>query len=810
MQHQQDKDRIAELEEQLTLKHTLATSLENIVELSAVGILILDSKKQVVFVNNNACMMLGLKKHELQGKLFGMPIVSGKFIEISFQREDDSFGKAEMQVTKSTYLGQSVHIISLHDITDRKKLERHEVQLQVFDTQRCSISEFLEITIEKAVQLTGSEIGFLTLLDETFSLESANHICSKNVFEQCAIDDQISMFHNTHIQGPWEEAVRNREPIVINDFTIPSSMKEGYPAEHIPLNRFMTIPVLEKDRVVALIGVANKKEPYGEIDVQNIKLLIKNALGILRRKVAEEEKSKLIHNLGERVKELRCLYAITDLLANEKFSLEEVFQEVVNRIPPSWQYPDITCAQIQINSKTYNTGNFRRSNWGQAQNIIVNSKEAGTLEVYYLDERPDEFEGPFLREERDLLADIADRLSKKIEQKGAQESKANLEVRLQQVQKMESIGTLAGGIAHDFNNILSIILGYADMAKIDAPPDSTISQDLDAILQAGHRAKNLVQQILAFSHQAQSERIPIKIQPLIKEAVKMLRSSIPTTITITEDIDPKCGNILADPTHVHQILMNLGTNAYHAMELTGGELSVVLGTTFVGIDDKKTLSHVIPGKYVELTVSDTGSGINPDVINKIFDPYFTTKEIGKGTGMGLAIIHGIIKDYGGTITVEAQLGKGATFHVYFPLTEPKASLKIEKSEDIPIGKERILFIEDEELLAEMSKNMLERLGYRVVKKCNSFEALKTFQDAPDEFDLIITDQTMPGITGFELSQQMLKIRPDISIILCTGYSSIVDENSAKVLGIKEFAFKPLIREVIATLIRKVLDASREQ
>lgn len=407
----------------------------------------------------------------------------------------------------------------------------------------------------------------------------------------------------------------------------------------------------------------------------------------------------------------------------------------------------------------------------------------------------------------DLMNIIAAATSAEIERMKAEREKGRLEDRLQQAQKMEAIGTLAGGIAHDFNNILGTILGYADMAKEDAPPGTRFERDLEKVLIGANRAKDLVKQILAFSRQAQVERIPIKIQPLIKEGLKMLRSSIPATISITEDIDPKSGTILADPTQIHQVLMNLCTNAYHAMEETGGALSVTLQTTFVGSDEKEMLLHVNPGEYVELIVSDTGSGIRPDIIRKIFDPYFTTKETGKGTGMGLAIIHGIMSDYGGTIRVESRLGKGTTFHTYFPVVEKEALPEIKESEDIPQGKERILFIDDEELLVEMGKDMLERLGYHVTVRRTSLEALETFQNTPSEFDLVITDQTMPNMTGADLARRMMQIRPDIPIILCTGYSNLIDEDSAKALGIKEFALKPLSKEELAKLIRKVLNGA---
>ncbi len=392
-------------------------------------------------------------------------------------------------------------------------------------------------------------------------------------------------------------------------------------------------------------------------------------------------------------------------------------------------------------------------------------------------------------------------------QKRAQDEKMNLESRLVQAQKMEAIGILAGGIAHDFNNILAVIFGCAGMVKENAPPGSKIENYIEKVLIAANRAKVLVKQILAFSRQTKVERFSLKLQPLINEGLKMLRSSIPSTISIAQDIDPACGTVLADPTQFSQVLINLCTNAYHAMETTGGALSVALKTIVIKPNDQKMLLHLTPGEYVEFTVSDTGIGIEPDVIGKIFDRYFTTKEMGKGTGMGLAIVHGIMKENGGGITVESQLGKGTTFYVYFPVVKDEVLPEITEQEEIPRGKERVLFVDDEVILADMGREMLERLGYHVTVRYSSFEALETFEDTPDKFDLVITDQTMPEMTGADLARRMLQIRPDVPIILCTGYSNLIDEDSAKSIGIKEFALKPLTKVVIAKLIRKTLNGA---
>ncbi|MGL1930246.1 MAG: PAS domain S-box protein [Desulfotalea sp.] len=393
------------------------------------------------------------------------------------------------------------------------------------------------------------------------------------------------------------------------------------------------------------------------------------------------------------------------------------------------------------------------------------------------------------------------------ERKKTEREKENLENRLNQAQKMEAIGTLAGGIAHDFNNILAAMLGYAEMARDDSPSESTVAKDLDKVLEGGNRAKDLVQQILAFSRQDEIERIPLQPASVVKEAIKMLRPSLPTTIGINQDITSITGQILADATQIHQILMNLCTNAFHAMEETGGKLDISLKEVTLSTDDLVHEPKIEPGTFVQLSICDSGPGITSDIKSKIFDPYFTTKKTGKGTGMGLAIVHGIVKSYGGFISLYSELGEGTAFHVFIPVIVSELLPGIEGVEPIPVGLERILFIDDEEILTEMGKSMLERLGYQVTVRNSSIEGLETFKNQPDMFDLVITDQTMPGMTGADIARRMIQMRPDIPIILCTGYSTVISEEKAKSMGIKEFVLKPLSKKTIAVLIRKVLDNS---
>jgi len=380
-----------------------------------------------------------------------------------------------------------------------------------------------------------------------------------------------------------------------------------------------------------------------------------------------------------------------------------------------------------------------------------------------------------------------------------------LEEHLKQSQKMEAIGTLAGGIAHDFNNILAAIVGYTEMARDGIPEESLASKDLDKVLEASTRATDLVKQILSFSRQDETEYIPLQPADIVNKAITMLRSTLPTTIEIIQNIDTETGFIFADQTQIHQIMMNLCTNAFHAMEETGGRLDISLKEIDLCREDIAHEPQVDTSSFIQLSVSDSGPGMTQEVKDKIFDPYFTTKGVGKGTGMGLSIVHGIIKSYGGFITLSSEPGKGTAFHIFLPVVSEELMTEKEAIKQIPIGTEKILFVDDEDILADMGKDMLERLGYHVTVRKNSIDALETFQNQPDLFDLVITDQTMPGMTGVDLARRMLQIRPDIPIILCTGYSSIISEEKAKSIGIREFALKPLTKKDIAVLIRKALD-----
>jgi PAS domain S-box-containing protein len=385
--------------------------------------------------------------------------------------------------------------------------------------------------------------------------------------------------------------------------------------------------------------------------------------------------------------------------------------------------------------------------------------------------------------------------------------RTRLEVQFRQAQKMEAIGTLAGGIAHDFNNILSAVLGYTEMALEEPKINDRLRRCLEQVFKAGERARDLVKQILSFSRQIDERPRPLRISPIIKEVLKLLRASLPTTIKMRQDIQTEPDAVLADPTQIHQILMNLCTNAAHAMRGIKGELKVSLVPVNVEPPDELVIHHDLSsGRYLRLTVSDTGAGIDNEIIGRIFDPFFTTKELGEGTGLGLSVVYGIVKNYGGTITVQSEVGKGTEFNVYLPLlteVEDKHEAKIESP--IPGGKERILFVDDEAGLVELTTSKLRGLGYDVVGRTSSLEALELFRARPDSFDLVITDMTMPNMTGSELAQQLMRLRSDIPVILCTGFSEVITPEKARAIGVREFIMKPIVQRQIAEAIRRVLD-----
>ncbi len=392
-------------------------------------------------------------------------------------------------------------------------------------------------------------------------------------------------------------------------------------------------------------------------------------------------------------------------------------------------------------------------------------------------------------------------------QKAAMVEKEALEKQLRHVQRIEAIGTLAAGIAHDFNNILSVILGSTELAIMEASERQQDTRHMFQVKEAGHRAADLVQQILTISRQGELEKRPLRISLIVKDVIKMLRATLPTTIDMVHEIEKNAGMTLADPAQIHQIVMNLATNAAHAMRDTGGTLKLKLKN--VDLDDTASFmdSTLNPGAYLRLTVSDTGHGMDPEIMERIFDPYFSTKNPEEGTGLGLAVVMGIVRNYKGAITVQSEPGYGARFDLFFPRVDDDGRPEQPQSSSValPRGTERILIVDDEKVIGVIERKMLETLGYQVHVESDSLEALRRFKENPNQCDLVISDVTMPKLPGDALARELFKIRPDLPVILCSGFTTRITENEAKSMGIREYLSKPIQLEDFANAVRSALD-----
>ena len=784
----------------------------------------------------------------------------------------------------------------------------------------------LEEIVEAAMAITGADMGNIELLDP-----QSGHlkIMAHRNYEPSWLD---FWSESNEAQGASGVALERGERVIVEDVT-QSPIFVGTPALDVHLAQgvraVQATPLVGRAGKIMGVLSTHFRAPRrpDEETLRLLDLLARQTTDIIEHVRGEESLRQRTEELTKRIQELNCLYQMSRLVRETQVPLKDILQELVEVIPSGWKYPDAACARIIIRDEVFTSRNFKESRWRQKAVVRGMSQPVGSIEVGYLEARPEADEGPFLDEERNLLGVIARQVGMAIEEREAVEAlreseeqfritfeqaaesivilnpkdggvayanpatermtgysreelaqlsllqliheesnpnlfkeirsslleqgvwsgrlighrkdgalsqveatasplrneqgevihyvvvgrditqEAVLEEQLRQSQKMEAIGTLAGGIAHDFNNLLWAINGYAELIQDELDPASHAYDNLGALLKACGRAKDLVEQILIFGRRGDQEKRILTLAPLIKETLRIIRAAVPTTIRLEQELEAVEQHIWANPTQVQQVVMNLCINAVQAMQPGGGTLAVRLKAAQVDENTVQTQHNLRPGPYLWLSIHDTGQGMDPRTLERVFDPFFTTKQPGEGTGMGLATVSGIVKSHQGAIWAESVPGQGSTFHVYLPEAIGEVFQEGEIEEDLPSGTERILLVDDEVVLVDMVGQMLRRLGYRLTGSSDSREALETVRRRPEAFDLVITDLDMPDLDGLELARQIKALRPNLPIILCTGYPQSVPE---ELRGMAEaFIAKPISRLNLALLIREVLAASSE-
>jgi PAS domain S-box-containing protein len=704
-------------------------------------------------------------------------------------------------------VGAPVGRVVLSDITERKRAEtalqaslsltlhRESETRELLAAARAAIdchtfTEAVRRIFDACRKATGAVSGYVALLSESGAENDVVFLEAGGL--PFNVDPSLPM----PIRGLLAEAYHSSKVVCENDF-MTSEWVHFMPSGHVEMRNVMFSPLVIDGKAAGVMGLANKPEDFTEDDVR-IAMAFGDLAAIALRRAQTEEALRQSEERHRKIVEASTdafLLRSGDVVIYANPAALKLFrakhpEDLIGKRYLDLVHPDDRPLSAERVKKSIN------ENW------IAPPRE---LRVLALDGQVVHVEsagGPVKHRGEVQLFGVFRDIT---ERKRAAQEKEKLEGQLRQAQKMEAIGTLAGGIAHDFNNILSVIVGTTELLNFRNVVDDPARTGLIQVLSACERARKLVSQILAFSRRGKQEKILIDLKPIVKETLTFLHASLPATIAMGSYLEPDAGTIMADPTQMQQILMNLCVNADHAMEKEGGSLQIKLSNTALSEEDTRFEPKVEPGDFVKLTVSDTGHGMEASVLERIFDPYFTTKEPGKGTGLGLSVVHGIVTSHGGMITVSSAIGKGTTFTVFLP-----RALGFEKLADTPLkplamGTETILFVDDEAVLADLGREILGELGYEVETKTSPIEAAEAFRVNPQKFDLVITDLTMPQMSGLKLSRRLMEIRPDIPIVLCTGFSEQTNEQAADALGIRAVLYKPLVMRDIADAVRKVLD-----
>jgi PAS domain S-box-containing protein len=633
-------------------------------------------------------------------------------------------------------------------------------------------------------EATGAKSGYVALLNEEGNENEVLFLEAGGI--PCSVDPSLPM----PIRGLREESYKTGRVVFENNF-LESEWMKFIPEGHVPLKNVMFTPLTIKGKTAGIIGLANKPADFTEKDAFVAEAFGELAAIALKNSYMEEQLRKERDFANTVIKTARVIVLELDNKGN-----------IVRINPFMEELTDYKEKEVKGKNwfKTFIPENIKRRIKNVHSKTISGKNTSGNINPIKLKNGTQREIIWFNSNIKDGNGNITGVLA--VGQDITEQLK--IEERLHQSEKMEAIGNLAGGIAHDFNNILGGIIGYSELSLINIKSENIIETNLKKILGAANRAKELVKQILTFTRQNIEEKKPVLLKPVVSEAITLLKASIPVSVKIYKEIRKETNPVLADSTKIHELILNIATNSVYAMDQKG-TLFIHLYEENIKENLHGRLGNISPGIYTVLEITDTGCGMNQETLDRIFDPFYTTKPVGEGTGMGLSVVFGIIKSHNGNLTVSSTEGKGTTFLIYFPQTTKAIDTETEYETQLYKGTENILFVDDEEILADIGKEVLSSLGYNVTSITKSDEALTVFKKHPDKFDLLITDQTMPLITGIELSEEILKIKPDLPIILCTGYNSQADPDRVKSLGISKFFMKPVSWSELSKAIREILN-----